>query len=466
MSPARHVVVVGAGVSGLTTALTLLADAPGPLSVTVLEAKPSVGGLIRTSPFAGLPAVDEAADAFLTRVPWAAQLASQLGLGAALTSPTGAHASVWHDGMHSIPGDLLLGVPAKVRSFAMTGLISPRGKIRAALEPLLPRTAARDSIGHYVRARFGNEIHERLVDPLVGSIYAADTDNFSLAAVPQLASLTEGRSLLLSAGRARRNAAAAADPSAPIFGAPLRGMGALIDTLHERFVALGGRVHVSAAVDSVERAGNGFTVHAGGNAFVCDGVVIASPARHSAGFVQSVDPGASRLLAQWDHASVVLITLAVPARQWPAHLTGSGYLVPKPDQRWVTAASFGSNKWAHWRPADGSMIVRVSLGRDGLDVMHFDDDELIGLALADMKRHLGVDLEPTEVRMSRWAESFPQYRPYHFDRLADIERSLRENAPGVFLAGASYRGIGIPACVQQARAASESMLSHLASLTD
>ncbi len=466
MSAPRHVVVVGAGVSGLTTALTLLADSPRQIEVTVLEAKPSVGGLIRSSPFAGLPAVDEAADAFLTRVPWAAQLASQLGLGAALTSPTGAHAYVWHDGMHAIPGDLLLGVPAKVRSFATSRLISPRGKLRAALEPLLPRTSAQDSIGHYVRSRFGNEIHERLVDPLVGSIYAADTDNFSLAAVPQIAALTSERSMLAAARRARKNAASAADPSAPIFGTPLRGMGALIDTLHERVVALGGRVHVSSAVDSVEKSSDGLLVHAGGRGIACDGIVIASPARHSAGFLQGVDQNASRLLAQWDHASVVLITLAVPARNWPAHLTGSGYLVPKPDQRWVTAASFGSNKWAHWRPADGSMIVRVSLGRDGLDVTHFDDDELLGLALADMKRHLGVDLEPAEVRISRWAESFPQYRPHHFDRLAAIEESLAGTAPGIVLAGASYRGIGIPACVQQARGASETMLAHLASLTN
>jgi len=159
-----------------------------------------------------------------------------------------------------------------------------------------------------------------------------------------------------------------------------------------------------------------------------------------------------------------LITLAIPATQWPAHLTGSGYLVPKPDQRWVTAASFGSNKWAHWRPADGSMIVRVSLGRDGLDVMHFDDDKLVNLALADMKLHLGVDLQPNDVRISRWAESFPQYRPHHFARLAEVEQSLGLRAPGVVFAGASYRGIGIPACVQQGRTASSATHGYLSTM--
>lgn len=465
MTHSRHVVVIGGGVSGLTTALTVLADSPEPVSVTVLESQPTVGGIIRTSPFAGLPAVDEAADAFLTRVPWAAQLATELGLGAALTSPTGAHAYVWHNGMHTIPGDLLLGVPAKVRSFATSGLISPRGKIRAALEPLLPRTTPKDNIGHYVRRRFGKEIQERLVDPLVGSIYAADTDNFSLAAVPQIAALTGERSMLMAAAAARKTAAKSPASTAPIFGTPLRGMGALIDTLAERVVALGGTIRTSAHVENIERHGKGYQVLIPGHTLTCDAISIASPARKSAEFVSGVDKHAASLLRQWDHASVVLITMQIPANQWPAHLTGSGYLVPKPDQRWVTAASFGSNKWAHWRPDDGSMIVRVSLGRDGLDVMHFDNDQLLNLALADMKLHLNADLVPSEVRTSRWAESFPQYRPHHFDKLAEIESSLNTHNGGIFFAGASYRGIGIPACVQQARTAGESIVKHLASLS-
>lgn len=461
----RHVVVIGGGVSGLTTALTVLADSPQPVSVTVLESQATVGGIIRTSPFAGLPAVDEAADAFLTRVPWAAHLATELGLGAALTSPTGAHAYVWHNGMHTIPGDLLLGVPAKVKSFATSGLISPRGKLRAALEPVLPRTTPKDSIGHYVRRRFGHEIHERLVDPLVGSIYAADTDNFSLAAVPQIAALTNQRSMLMAAAAARKAATSSPSSTAPIFGTPLRGMGALIDTLAERVVALGGTIRTSATVENIERHHHGFNVSLPGHSIACDAIVIASPARKSADFVAGVNKHAASLLRQWDHASVVLITMAIPANQWPSHLTGSGYLVPKPDQRWVTAASFGSNKWAHWRPVDGSMILRVSLGRDGLDVMHYDNDQLLNLALADMKLHINADLTPTEVRTSRWAESFPQYRPYHFDKLADVERSVNEHGGGIFFAGASYRGIGIPACVQQARNAGESALAHLASLS-
>ena len=462
MSNPRRVVVIGGGIAGLTSALTVLVDSPIPVEVTVLESSSSIGGLIRTSPFGGLPAVDEAADAFLTRVPWAAELASQLGLGAALTSPTGAHAYVWHNGMHEIPSDLLLGVPAKVRAFALSSLISPKGKLRAAMELFLPATEDNDSIGHYVRKRFGKEVHERLVDPLVGSIYGADTDNFSMAAVPQLASLTSQRSMLLAAGKARASATQA--PSTPIFGSPLRGMGALIETLHQRVIALGGSVLTNHTVSAIEKVGSAYEVSSNMGTHACDAVIVASPAKHSAAFISPLSARASELLAQWNHASVVLITMKIPAAQWPRKLTGSGYLVPKPDQRWVTAASFGSNKWAHWRPDDGSMILRVSLGRDGLDVMHFDNDSLVNLALADMKLHIGVDFTPTEIRTSRWAESFPQYRPHHFAKLEEMEHSLSVIAPGICFAGASYRGIGIPACVQQARTAGAETISHLTQL--
>lgn len=464
VSTPHRVVIVGGGVAGLTSALTVLVDSSSPVDVVIIEAQTTTGGVIRTSPFAGLPAVDEGADAFLTRVPWASQLTSELGLGATITSPTGAHASVWHNGLHDIPGDLLLGVPAKMRVFATTGLLSPLGKLRAAIEPLLPATVDNDSIGHYVRGRFGNEVHDRLVDPLVGSIYAADTDNFSMAAVPQIAALTARRSMLLAAGKAR--ATATKGPATPIFGTPLRGMGALIEALTQRVTALGGRILTGERVTSIEKSTDGFTISTTIGSHDAHAIVVASPAKHSADFLRSVDARAADLLAQWTHASVVLITMAIPSSQWPSKYSGSGYLVPKPDQRWVTAASFGSNKWAHWRPDDGSMILRVSLGRDGLDVMDKDNDKLTNLALADLKHHLGVDFTPSEIRTSRWGESFPQYRPHHFARLAEIEHSLSVVAPGISFAGASYRGIGIPACIQQARSAAESTIAHLSSLAE
>jgi oxygen-dependent protoporphyrinogen oxidase len=135
----------------------------------------------------------------------------------------------------------------------------------------------------------------------------------------------------------------------------------------------------------------------------------------------------------------------------------SGYLVPKPVQHLVTAASFGSQKWAHWRPDDGSEILRMSLGRDGLGVDHLDDEAAVTAAVDDVGRHLGFDLQPSAVRVSRWRDAFPQYRPHHLELVGAVEHAL---PPALVVGGASYHGIGIPACVRQARRIADVLLRH------
>jgi oxygen-dependent protoporphyrinogen oxidase len=454
----RHVVVVGGGITGLAAAhqLTVLG-----LRVTLLEADDRLGGKIRTSPFAGLPAVDEGPDAFLTRVPFASTLAREVGLGEQMTSPASGSASIWNNGMHTIPTGLMLGVPTGVNALALSPLMSWRGKARAALEPVLPRRSVpEDNLGALVRSRFGNEVHEMLVDPLVGSIYASDTDRLSMSAVPQLGDLARrGRSLLISGRRMR---AAAPTTTGPIFESPLAGVGALVDAVAASLRAAGADLRVGSPVVAVERNGTGQrVVCADGTTLDADGVVLASPAHLTADLVRSQSPSAAGLLEATETSSVAMVTLAVPGSSWPATLTGSGYLVPKKHQRTVTAVSFASNKWAHWRPADGSVILRTSLGRDGLVVDDRSDDDLVSAALDEVSRHIGVDLTPTAVRLTRWPDAFPQYRPGHMARVDRIESALAADAPGVVVAGAGHRGIGIPACVHQGRNASSVLAERL-----
>lgn len=435
-----RVLVVGGGISGLTTAYALAGLVGDGVEIELREAGDRLGGKIHTTPFAGLPAVDEGADAFLARVPHATALAREVGLGETLASPTGATAAVWHGGLHPIPEGLLLGVPADMVRLARSDLLSWRGKTRAALEPLLPRTNPGDSIGALVRARFGAEVHERLVDALVGSIYAADTDRFSLAMVPQLATLAgRGRSLLRSA-RAMRAAAPAA--AGPIFYAPTGGMGSLVDAVGAAAAQRGVTIRLSQPVRTIAADGDGWRVDDASFA----AVVLATPAAPTAPLLAGAAPEAARLLATMDHADVVLVTLAVP--DWPEHLRGrSGYLVPKPVQGRVTAASFGSQKWAHWNGSAGE-VLRISLGRDGRPIDDLDDDAVLDHAVREVSAHTGHDLRPTEVRISRWAGAFPQYRPHHRDWLGRVTAAL---PAGLYVTGASYDGIGIPACIDQAR---------------
>jgi oxygen-dependent protoporphyrinogen oxidase len=336
-------------------------------------------------------------------------------------------------------------VPTEALRLAASRLLTVRGKARAALEPLLPRRRDDgDSLGRLVRARFGNEVHERLVDALVGSIYGADTDRFSLAMVPQLAALADrGRSLLL-AGRSMRAAAPAS--SGPIFYAPRAGMAELAAATAGAAQAAGVTIRTGARAGELARDGGRWRV----DGRPADVVVLATPAGPTAPLVEPVAPDAAALMAAMVHASVAIVTAAVPA--WPGWLAGrSGYLVPKPVQRTVTAVSFGSQKWAHWRGAGGE-VLRISLGRDGLPVDHLDDDTLVDRALAETGAHLGLELQPTEVRVSRWPGAFPQYRPGHPEWHAAVLAALPR---GLVATGASYGGIGVPACIVQAEAAAD-----------
>lgn len=438
MERTGRALVVGGGIAGLAAAVELAEW----FDVELREAEDRLGGKIKTSPFGGAAAVDEAADAYLLRVPHAAAFAARVGV-VDTVSPTGATAMIWHDQMHPIPSDVVLGMPAAVMPFVRSGLLGWRGTARAALEPLLPRRDPGDSIGRLIRYRFGDEVHDRLVDALVGSIYAADTDRSSLRAVPQLADLaTTNRSLLLGGRAARRRAVT----GGPIFAAPRSGVGALVDAAAEHLRRLGATIATGTRVEGLEPDDGHWVVD--GDRF--DVVVLASPAQATAPLVSSFSDDLAAALRSVEHADVIMVRLAVPATGVPEAVVEqtlrghSGYLVPKSRQRSVTAVSFASEKWEHWRPADGSHLLRASLGRDGLPTDHLDDAAAVEAVLADLDVHLGATLQPTASSVTRWRGAFPQYRPHHHLLVDRIEALL---PPGLAVAGASYRGIGVPACI-------------------
>lgn len=462
MTHQRHVVIVGGGITGLSAAAELTQREPN-TTITLVEQSDRLGGVIHASPFAGRDSVDESADAFLLRSPSALDLAHLVGLTDELVHPATGEAYIWHDELHDIPAGTVLGVPASLRSIWSTPLYSPRGKVRASFEPLLPRAVGRShaSLGRAIRARCGDEVLERVVDPLVGGIYATNTDEFTVHGMPQLDELLTGRRSLMAEARtmlsARRD-------SGPIFAAPRRGMTALVEATASYIRSKGVSVHTAWSASEIRRGPASQYVVAGETGeLVADAVIITSPARHSARLVAGLSADASEMLEQRQHASIVMVTLAVSRDQWPEWLTGSGYLVTKPKQTAITAVSFASNKWTHLRNPDDAMILRVSLGRDGMPMHHHDDDTLVRLALADLNWHLDLDLQPHAQRVTRWIDSFPQYRPGHEANVDRLDAIVRQNLPGLVLAGASYRGIGIPACIADGRRAARligDMASH------
>ncbi|MEL6890740.1 MAG: FAD-dependent oxidoreductase [Actinomycetota bacterium] len=467
MSDTPHVVIVGAGITGAAAAHHLATNYGDRLRVSMIERNDCVGGVLGSSTFAGVDHVDEAADAFLARVPDAVALAAEVGLGDDLVHPEPVGAAVWHDRLHPIPSGLVLGVPGDLRALARTSLFSWRGRLRAATEPLLPRRSIdHDSLGRHIRARFGNEVHDRLVDALVGSIYAADTDDFSLAEVPQIAALASSRSLLLAALAQQRRTPSAGTASggaaAAVFAVPRTGAASLARAAAERAAAAGAAL-VTGVDASIEQADDAWSV----NGERADAIVLTgrtsgvwSMLGHGKPFVSS--DLATALAAGSEGTDVVMVTLHVPAGEWPERLRGmSGYLVPKPVQRRITAVSFASQKWGHWRPPDGGEILRVSLGRQGAPILHLDDDAIIQATLDDLRHHLDGTITPAEVRITRWRGAFAHYRPHHRRWVDDVRRLL---PAGVFVAGSGFDGMGLPACVRSAKTNAERAADHALAL--
>lgn len=289
-----------------------------------------------------------------------------------------------------------------------------------------------------------------LVDSLVGSIYAADTDRFSLAEVPQLHQLASSRRSilwnrgLLPGGGGRPGTGTAA--AGPIFAAPRGGMAELVTATADAARSLGATIATGRPIDRIEPdGGGGWRVD--DERF--DAVIMATPPHVGAHMVRASAPEASRLLARAEDADVVMVVLHLPRAAWPERLHGmSGYLIPKALQRSLTAVSFGSQKWAHWQPDDGGVILRASLGRDGAPVAHLDDEAILAGTLDDLADQLGVDPTPIDVRITRWPGAFAQYRPHHQRWVEAIDAAL---PAGIEVTGAGYRGIGIPACVRDAK---------------
>jgi len=444
-----RVLVVGAGVAGLTAARELAGRGH---DVTVLEASAEVGGKVRRTEVGGV-VVDVGAEAMLHRRPEGAALAADLGLD--LVHPTRATSKVWTRGaLRPLPRSLM-GVPLDLDELRAAGVLSDEGVDRATHEDL---SAAHHvdhdvSVGDLVAARLGGEVVDRLVEPLLGGVYAGHARQLSaLATVPQLLALA-ARGPLLAARLPRSDA--------PVFAGLPGGMGRLPETL-----AAGLDVRTSTTVRSLARTPTGFAVTTGPTTdeqrLEADAVLLATPASPTARLLAETVPAAAAELAQVEHASVVVVTLAFPEHVVERLEGSSGFLVPPVDARAIKASTFSFAKWDWVRAAGadaGLVHLRTSLGRHGEEAtLQRDDAELVALSLRDLREAVGLDVAPVATHVQRWGGALPQYAVGHLDRVARIRAAVAE-VPGLALAGATYEGVGIPAVIASAHAAVAALLA-------
>lgn len=468
--PRPVVAVVGGGIAGLAAAWELVGSgsgsALGGAEVLVLEARPAFGGRIGTTDFCGRP-VDLGADAFITRRPEALELCHQLGLEDELAAPATSRAYVFVGGrLRALPAGLALGVPTRLGPLARSGILSPAGVGRAALDLVSPSRGSDDpsdvSVGSIVRRRLGNEVAERLADPLVGGIHAGNADEMSAAAVfPALLAGDAAPGSLMRRLRSSGDGGAGTDrgSTSPVFLGLPPGMGHLVDRLTTALRGAGASMHTDAPVHRLERRQGRWVLEAAHAKVEADGVVLALPAPAAALLVAPHSPPLAEVLRSLAYASVTLVTMRFTGAL-PELPPGSGFLVPRTSGGLVTACTWLSAKWPHLaRP--GEVLLRASVGRHGDDRPDsLDADELVRRAVGELAPAMGLTGPPDDTMVTRFDAAFPQYAVGHVGKVAAIQRAAA-GLGGVSVAGAAFHGVGIPACIASGRQAARAALSRL-----
>ncbi|KPI06898.1 protoporphyrinogen oxidase [Streptomyces mirabilis] len=447
-----QVVVIGGGIAGLAAAHRLLDRGA---RVTVLEASDRVGGKLLPGEIAGAR-VDLGAESMLARRPEAVALAREVGLADRLQPPATATASLWTRGaLRPMPKGHVMGVPGTAA--ALSGVLSDEGLARIERDAELPRTEVGDdvAVGEYVAARLGREVVDRLVEPLLGGVYAGDAYRISMRmAVPQLFAALRTHVSLTEAVREIQAKAAAAQQTGPVFMGIEGGVGQLPLAVARSVRERGGEILTGATVTELRRAGDGgWRVVADGRVLHADGVVVAVPAGPAAALLRAEAPAAATELAGVEYASMALVTLAYRR----ADITlpeGSGFLVPPVDGHTIKASTFASRKWG-WIAEENPdlLVLRTSVGRYGeTEVLGRDDADLVDVSRHDLREATDLAAEPVATRVTRWDDGLPQYPVGHHTRVARVREHVAE-LPGLAVCGAAYDGVGIPACVASAYAA-------------
>ncbi|WP_030663317.1 protoporphyrinogen oxidase [Streptomyces cellulosae] len=459
-----RVVVVGAGIAGLAAAHRLLRRGVG---VTVLEASDRVGGKLLPGEIAGAR-VDFGAESMLARRPEAVALAREVGLTRRLQPPATASASLWTRGaLRPMPKGHVMGVPGTAA--ALAGVLSEEGLARVERDADLPRTEVGDdvAVGEYVADRVGREVVDRLVEPLLGGVYAGDAYRISMrSAVPQLYQAALTHDSLTEAVREIQAKAAAGRQTGPVFMGIEGGVGSLPLAVAQSVRERGGEILTGSAVTELRREPSGWRVVAGDRVLHADAVVVAVPAPAAAALLRTESPQAAAELTAIEYASMALVTLAY--RRADVTLPeGSGFLVPPVDGRTIKASTFASQKWGWIADENPDLLVlRTSVGRHReTEILQRDDTDLVEVSRHDLRQATGLDATPLQTRVTRWTDGLPQYPVGHHARVARIREHVGD-LPGLAVCGAQYDGVGIPACIASAYAAVDQIGGDLSAVRE
>ncbi|AIW41029.1 MULTISPECIES: protoporphyrinogen oxidase [Paenibacillus] len=467
----KKVVILGGGISGLSAAFyvkKLAEDRQLEVEITLVEKSERLGGKLQTVRQNDFM-IEKGPDAFLARKTAILDLTMELGLEAELvsTNPKAKSACILHKGkLHTMPMGFILGIPTKLTPFIRTGLISPLGKARAALDLFIPakKGDADESLGDFIKRRLGKEVLDQITEPLLSGIYAGDTHSLSLMSTfPQFKLMEQKHGSLIkgmSKGAGRKPAVQDKLPDIAkksMFLSYRLGLSTIVERLKERLDTV--RFVMGQGVVEVRKENGYQVILEHGQKIDADAVICAVPAFEAAALFSGV--ASASWLHKIHYVSVANIALAYKNTDLNFAFEGTGFLVPRKEGKKITACTWSSTKWSHTAP-EGYTLLRTYIGHAGAqEWIQMTDDQLVDAARKDLKDLMGLEAEPEFVEVSRCDRSMPQYPIGHKEHMAKMRQDFAQYLPGVFLCGAGYGGVGIPDCIAQGKEAAEQLLSDL-----
>ncbi|WP_210365819.1 protoporphyrinogen oxidase [Bacillus sp. REN3] len=464
----KQVIIIGGGITGLAAAYYLQKEAREnalPIQVKLMEASDRLGGVISTEKRDGF-VIERGPDSIIARKKSATRLIEEVGLKDKVISNTAGKSYIFARGrLQTMPEGSFMGIPTKVTPFAVSGLFSPIGKLRAAGDFILPKGKAQSdqSLGGFFRRRLGNEVVDNLIEPLLSGIYAGDIDELSLMALfPNFYEMEQKhRSLVAGLNRTmpKPTKPAKKTPSKKgMFISLSTGLEELVQQVEKRLEP--DTVYKNTAVEKVEKADSGYRVFLSGGGYErADSVVIAADHFHAQQMLSEYP--FMDVFKDMPSNSVANVAMAFPKSAIEKDIDGTGFLVSRNSDFRITACTWTHKKWPGTTP-DNMALLRCYVGKpDDQDVVDLSDEEIVEIVLRDLNKTMNITEKPAFHLVTRWKKAMPQYTVGHLERIATVKEALKKELPGVYLAGGSFEGVGIPGCIDQAEAAVKKVLDYI-----
>jgi protoporphyrinogen/coproporphyrinogen III oxidase len=456
-----RIAIIGGGISGLTAAFALEEHRrAGTVEYIVYESWPRLGGVLRTERIQGCT-VEAGPDSFITEKPWAADLCRAVGLSDQLIGSNDADRKTYilvRGQLVPIPDGLMFMVPTKILSTALSPFFSWTTKLRFSRELFHPLRADEldESVASFVERHYGREMVDRLADPLLSGIYGGEATSLSVRAVlPRFAEMERthgslGRAMLA----ARRTSSHKTSP--PIFTSLKNGMQQLVEALVLKLHQTS--LRTNTLVHSIHREAAGWNVSSGSKSDRFDAVILAVPTHAAAQLLTTTSGELAAELAAVTYSSSITVALGYDRGVRQSLPPGFGFLVPRSEGKRLLAATFVHNKFAHRAPDDRALLRCFFAGSNAGNIWQLSDDAVVAVAQNELQQILRLRAAPLFARVYKWKSAMAQYGVGHLERLDRIER-LRQQLPGLALAGNGYRGIGIPDCIRSGGEAAKRVLN-------